>query len=210
MNAPPLRHAAKVVAVFDTPELVLHEHEQPFSHRHQYEVLGADGTALAAVEEELRPGFLGHVRSSRSVVLVAGDPVLFVERPGGPGRQDFHAVRPDGTELGRVRQENSWGAPRFELATLDGVLARLTGGAWGGREWTVTLHADPRPTSLRKGGDLLGGVQRRPRSLRRALVDADEFVLRTDPTLERDLRALLLVGVIALDFARDLQKSSGD
>jgi hypothetical protein len=53
-------------------------------------------------------------------------------------------------------------------------------------------------------------VQRRPRSLRRALVDADEFVLRTDPTLERDLRALLLVGVIALDFVRDLRKSSGD
>lgn len=197
------------MTVFDAPELVLREQGRVFSTRHHYEVLAPDGTALAEVAEEQRHGFLGIVTSSRHVVVAGGAPLLFVERPARWGqRLEFHAVRPDGSPLGRVRQENSWGAPRLEIATLDGFLARMTGGAWGSREWTVTLHADPRPTSLRKEGDLLAGVHRRRRAFDRVLVDADEFVLSTDPTLEPDLRALLLVAVVALDGVRDQQKRS--
>ncbi|MEZ0493226.1 phospholipid scramblase-related protein [Kineococcus sp. TBRC 1896] len=198
-----------MTAVFDAPELVLHEEGRVFSTRHHYDVLAPDGTALAVVEEEQRLGFLGIVTSSRYVVVADGAPVLFVERPARWGqRLEFHAVRPDGSPLGRVRQENSWGAPRLEIATPDGVLARMTGGAWGSREWTVTLHADPRPTSLRTAGDVLGGVHRRHRTFGRAVADADEFVLSTDPALDPDLRALLLAGVVALDGVRDQQKRS--
>lgn len=199
-----------MTTVFDAPELVLHEHGRVFSNRHHYDVLSPAGEVLAEVVEETRLGFLGAVVSSRYVVVAGGAAVLFVERPGTWGRLEFHALRPDGSPLGRVRQENSLGAPRLELATPDGVLARMTGGAWGSREWSVTLHADPRPTSLRKGGEVIAGVHRRKRSFDRVLVDADEFALSTDPTQDPDLRALLLVGVVALDGVRDRQKSSGD
>lgn len=197
-----------MTTVFDAPELVLHERGRVFSDRHEYGVLTPDGELLAVVEEDVRYGFLGTLASSRYTVSSAGRLLLTVERPGFWGRMEFHGVRPDGVPFGRVQQENTWGAPRLELATLDGVLARMTGGEWGSREWSVTLHADPRPTSLLTAGDVIAGVQRRPRSFDRFLVDADEFVLRTGPSVDPELRALLLVGVIALDGVRDQQKKA--
>jgi hypothetical protein len=180
-----------------------------WSNRHRYDVLGLDGTLLANVEEKARYGFLGILSSSRYLVTGAEGLLMTLDRPGSFGRLEFLVTRGDGVPLGRVRQENSWGAPRLELAVPDGRLARMTGGSWGSRDWALTLQFDPRPTALGKPGDQLAGVHRRKRTLGRALVDADAFGISTDPALDREMRALVLAAVIALDGVRDAQKSSG-
>lgn len=201
--------------VFDAPDVLLYEHRGTFSVRHRYEIVLPDGTPAAAVEETLGAGgaFFGRVVSSRYLVQDASGVLLAIERPGSFGKSEFFATWADGRPLGRVRQENSWAAPRFEFALADGRHGRMTGGGWGSRDWDVALHGDPRPASSWKPGDeprRIAAVHRERRSFDRVLVDADAFALSTDPTLDRDLRAVLLVGVVALDAVRDARKNSGD
>lgn len=208
-------HAVPVPDVFDAPDVLLHEHRTTFSTRHRYEIVLPDGTPAAAVEETRAAGgaLFGNTVSSRYFVQDAGGVLLTIDRPGAVGRSEFFATWADGRPLGRVRQENSWAAPRFEFALADGRNGRMTGGGWGGRDWDIALHTDPRASSLRKAGDeprRIAAVHRERRSFDRVLVDADAFALSTDPTLDRDLRALLIVGVVALDVVRDVRKNSGD
>lgn len=191
--------------LFDVADSVLHEHPTAWSNRHRYDVLALDGTVLATVEEKAKYGCLGILTSSRYFVTGPEGLLMTLDRPGSWGRLEFLVNRGDGAPLGKVRQQNSIGAPRLELALPDGRQLLLTGGSWGSRDWTLGVQFDPQ----RKPGEPVAGVHRRKRTLGRALVDADAFQISTDPTLDPELRALTLAAVIALDGVRDNQKSSG-
>jgi hypothetical protein len=126
-------------------------------------------------------------------------PIGAMERPGSfGGRSRFIVTNADGREAGTIEQENSFGAPRLLLTTVDGLVMRLLGGAFGGREWQLVDGLDESV--------LMGQVSQEYAGLGGLINDNQRFAVQLSPQLVGDHRLLAVMATICLDYIRDAKK----
>jgi uncharacterized protein YxjI len=181
------------------PVIVVRQQPKMFSQRAEYDLFTPAGQPLGSVVEQ--PGsakwLLGNMAHLRLVVAdAAGQPVLYLDKPGSWARSRFGVLDEHETLIGEVNQENILFAPQFAMWAADGATGRLDGGRMWSWEWTIEGAA----------GQQLGRVTKQFAGLAEMFTAADNYVIELSPDLTGPLRAVALTACVCLDVVRDQEK----
>jgi uncharacterized protein YxjI len=188
--------------LFDSPVLVVNQKAKIIELTNEYAVYDADGGQLGSVVEvgqgmarkALRlltqvDQYLTHRLEVRDA---AGQPVLALTRPGKVFKSRVVVARPDGSEIGQIRQENMIGKIRFAFEVGGQRVGGIQAENWRAWDFAVTDAQGAEVARIKKTWE---GIAKA------LLTTADNYVVRIHRPLDEPLRSLVVAAAVTVDTA---------
>lgn len=191
-----------IPALFSSSTLVVSQKVKVIELTNEYSVLDDSGNALGTVVEIGQSGFRKLLRlvSSLDQFLthrlevrdVDGTPILLITRPAKFLKSKVVVSRPDGTEIGRIEQENAIGKIRFAMRVGARQIGELAAENW--RAWDFAI-IDETGTEIARIKKTFEGIAKT------LFTTADNYVVRIHQQLEDPLRSLVVASALTVDTA---------
>jgi uncharacterized protein YxjI len=168
----------------------------------EYSVFDGNGNLLGAVRQtgqstlkkaaRLFTSLDQYLTHKLEIFDASGAPVLVLTRPAKVFKSTVVVERPDGSEVGRVVQENMVGKIRFGLESGGRRLGGIQGENW--RAWNFAIKDDTDTEVAR--------ITKTWEGLARTLFTrADHYVVQLHRQLEDPLRTLVVASALSVDSA---------
>ena len=188
--------------LFTEPILVVNQKTKIIELTNEYFVFDAAGTQLGAVRQTGQSPLKKALRLVSSVdqfmthtlevTDAAGVTQLTLTRPRKVFKSTIVVARPDGTEVGRIVQENMVGKIRFGIEAGGNRLGGIQGENW--RAWNFAITDG--------SGAEIGRITKTWEGLARtAFTTADHYVVQIHKQLEDPLRSLVVASSLCVDTA---------
>lgn len=189
-------------SVFTEPVLVVVQRDKLVEVTNEYDVHDRHGGLLGSVVQ------VGQSRSAKAVRLlgkadhfkrvelevrdVRGTPVLRMTRPAKIVRSRVLVQRPDGTDIGEIRQDNAFGRIKFSIVAGGDRVGGIAAKNWLSREFAITDH----------DGDGIAEITQTWEGLAKAVFStADNYVVRIHRPQPEPLASLLVASALTVDTA---------
>jgi uncharacterized protein YxjI len=168
----------------------------------EYSVLDESGALIGTVVEVGQSGLKKALRLVSSVDQflthrlevrdVDGTPILLITRPAKLLKSKVVVSRPDGTEIGRIEQQNAIGKIRFAMRVGDRQVGELAAENW--RAWDFAI--------VDESGAEIARIKKTFEGIAKTLfTSADNYVVRIHQQLEDPLLSLVLASALTVDTA---------
>jgi uncharacterized protein YxjI len=189
-------------SLFTEPVLVVNQKAKIIELVNEYDVYSQDGAKVGSVAE------VGQSTAKKVVRFVSsldqfmthryeirdaeGRPVLVLTRPRKIVKSSFVLTRPDGSEVGHVRQSNMFGKIRFSLEAGGAQLGSLNAENW--RAWNFSVQ-DASGAEVARITKTWEGLART------VFTTADNYVLEIKAPIDDPLRSLVVATALCIDTA---------
>ncbi len=188
--------------LFDEPVLVVNQKAKFVELTNEYAVFDANGNQLGSVVQVGQSAarkvlrfvsnvdqFLKHRLEVRDA---NGAAVLSLTRPAKVFKSTVIVTRPDGSEVGRIVQDNVFGKIHFALMAGEYKYGSINAENWRAWNFNIRDHADTEVARITK---TFGGL------LKAAFTTADNYVVQIHRPLEEPLRSLVIAAALTVDTA---------
>ncbi len=188
--------------LFDSPVLVVNQKAKLIELTNEYAVYDQNGTQLGSVvqvgqnaaRKVLRAltnvdQFLTHRLEVRDQT---GRVLLTLVRPGKVFKSTVIVSRPDGTEVGRIRQDNMFGKIRFAFEVGGQRVGGIQAENWRAWDFAVVDAQDGEVARIKKTWEGMAKAM---------FTTADNYVVRIHRELEEPLRTLVVASALTVDTA---------
>jgi uncharacterized protein YxjI len=188
--------------LFDSPILVVNQKAKLIEVTNEYAVYAANGGQIGSVVEVGQSAarkvlrvltnvdqFLTHRLEVRDA---AGRAVLSLTRPAKVFKSTVVVSGPDGTEIGRIRQDNMFGKIRFAFEVGGQRVGGIQAENWRAWDFAVVDAQDAEVARIKKTWEGL---------VKAAFTTADNYVVRIHRPLEEPLRSLVVASALTVDTA---------
>ena len=188
--------------LFTEPVLVVNQKTKIIELTNEYSVFDAAGKQLGAVRQTGQSTLKKALRLVSSVdqfmthtlevTDASGTTQLTLTRPRKVFKSTIVVARPDGSEVGRIVQENMVGKIRFGIEADRKRVGGIQGENW--RAWNFSITDD--------SGAEIGRITKTWEGLARtAFTTADHYVVQIHKQLEDPLRSLVVASALCVDTA---------
>ncbi len=188
--------------LFTEPVLVVNQKAKLIELVNEYAVASQDGTRIGSVAEVGQStakkvlrfvSSLDQFMTHRYEIRDAdGNPVLVLTRPRKLVKSSFVLTRPDGTEVGHVKQDNVFGKIKFALEAGGATVGSLNAENW--RAWNFNIRD--------ASGNEVARVTKTWEGLAKTVfTTADNYVLQITSPLEDPLLSLVVATALCIDTA---------
>ena len=188
--------------LFTEPILVVNQKTKIIELSNEYSVFDANGNQLGAVRQTGQSTLKKAARLFTSldqflthtleIVDASGTPALALTRPAKVFKSTVVVERPDGTEVGRIVQENMVGKIRFGLESGGRRLGGIQGENWRAWNFAIKDESDTEVARITKTWEGLA---------RTLFTTADHYVVQFHKQLEDPLRTLVVASALSIDTA---------
>jgi len=188
--------------LFDTPVLVVNQKAKLIELTNEYAVYDAHGTQLGSVVEvgqnvvrkavRLLSNFDQFLPHRYEVRDTSGRVVLHIHRPGKFIKSTVVVGLPDGSELGRIRQENAIGKIRFAFEVNGTRVGGIKAENWRAWDFAVVDAQDTEVARIKKTWEGMAKAM---------FTTADNYVVRIHRQLDDPLRTLVVASALTVDTA---------
>jgi uncharacterized protein YxjI len=188
--------------LFTEPILVVNQKTKIIELSNEYSVFDANGTRLGAVRQTGQSTLKKAARLFTSldqfmthkleIVDASGTPALTLTRPAKVFKSTVVVGRPDGTEVGRIVQENMVGKIRFGLESGGRRVGGIQGENWRAWNFAIKDESDTEVARITKTWEGLA---------RTLFTTADHYVVQFHKQLEDPLRTLVVASALSVDTA---------
>lgn len=188
--------------LFTEPILVVNQKAKIIEMVNEYLVFDQHGSKIGAVAEieqttakkvarlvSSLDQFLTHKYEIRDA---DENPVLVMIRPRKIMKSSFVVARPDGTEIGRVKQSNMLGKIKFALSAGNANVGSINAENWRAWDFHVTDAGGKEVARVTKTWEGLGKT---------LFTTADNYVLEIKEPLEDPLLSLVVATSLCIDTA---------
>jgi uncharacterized protein YxjI len=188
--------------LLDSPVLVVNQKAKLIEVTNEYAVYDQNGTQLGSVVEvgqnaarkALRiltnvDQFLSHRLEVRDA---QGRVVLTLHRPAKLVKSTVVVGAPDGTEIGRIRQENAIGKIRFAFEVGGQRVGGIQAENWRAWDFAISDATGAEVARIKKTWEGLAKAM---------FTTADNYVVRIHRPLEDPLRLLVVAAAVTVDTA---------
>ena len=188
--------------LFSEPVLVVNQKAKLIEITNEYAVYDAAGQRLGSVTQVGQSAarkalrvltnvdqFLTHRLEVRDAV---GNPVLALTRPAKIMKSTVLVNRPDGSEIGRLVQENMIGKIRFAMVVGEHRYGSINAENWRAWNFSIRDHTETEIARITKTWEGLGKAM---------FTTADNYVVRIHAPLEDPLRSLVVAAAVTVDTA---------
>ena len=188
--------------LFDSPVLVVNQKAKIIEVTNEYAVYDQNGTQLGSVAEvgqnAVRKAiriltnydqFLSHRLELRDM---SGRVQLSLHRPAKFLKSTIVVSGPDGTEIGRIRQENALGKIRFAFEAGDRKIGGIQAENWRAWDFAITDESGAEVARIKKTWEGLAKA---------VFTTADNYVVRIHRPLPDPLRQLVVAAAVSVDTA---------
>ncbi|NYJ73045.1 phospholipid scramblase-related protein [Allobranchiibius huperziae] len=196
------RHAEQGRNVFTEPVLVVSQKRKIIEITNEYAVYAQDGSQLGAVVEVGQSGMKKAVRllSNYDQFLThrlevrdnAGQVLLRLTRPAKVFKSTIVVEAPNGSEIGRLVQQNVFGKIRFGLLAGGAEVGSLNAENW--RAWNFAM-LDASGTEVARVTKTWEGL------LTTMFTTADNYVVHLHQDMPDPLRSLCIAAALTIDTA---------
>jgi uncharacterized protein YxjI len=189
-------------ALFTSNTFVVSQKVKVIELTNEYSVLDETGQPLATVVEIGQSGLKKALRLVSSVDQflthrlevrdVDGSPILHITRPAKFLKSKVVVSRPDGSEIGRIEQENAIGKIRFAMRVGGQQIGELAAENW--RAWDFAI-IDETGTEIARIKKTFEGIAKT------LFTTADNYVVRIHKTLTDPLLSLVVASALTVDTA---------
>lgn len=199
-----IRHDERMTtpALFAASTLVVNQKVKVIELTNEYSVLDENGQVLGTVVEVGQSGLRKAIRLVSSwdqflthrleVRDLDGTPILLITRPAKLLKSKVVVSRPDGTEIGRIEQENAIGKIRFAMRVDGRQIGELAAENW--RAWDFSI-VDETGTEIARIKKTFEGIAKT------LFTTADNYVVRIHKSLEDPLLSLVVASALTVDTA---------
>ena len=194
--------SAGTMDLFSEPVLVVNQKAKLIELNNEYSVFDAEGRKIGAVVQVGQSAARKAVRLLSNVdqfmkvhldVLDAqGRPVLRLTRPGKVIKSTVIVSRPDGTEVGRLVQENAIGKIRFAMVAGEHRYGSINAENWRAWNFSIRDHTEAEVARITKTWEGFAKA---------AFTTADNYVVQLHRPLEDPLRTLVVAAAVSVDTA---------
>jgi uncharacterized protein YxjI len=188
--------------LFTEPVLVVNQKTKIIELTNEYSVFDAAGKQLGAVRQtgqttlkkaaRLLTSLDQFMTHTLEVTDASGAVQLTLTRPRKVFKSTIVVQRPDGSEVGRIVQENMVGKIRFGMETDGKRLGGIQGENW--RAWNFGIMDD--------AGTEVGRITKTWEGLARTVfTTADHYVVQIHKELPEPLRSLVVASALCVDTA---------
>ncbi len=188
--------------LFTEPVLVVNQNTKIIELTNEYSVFDAAGKQLGAVRQTGQSTLKKALRLVSSVdqfmthtlevTDTAGVTHLTLTRPRKVFKSTIVVTRPDGSEVGRIVQENVVGKIRFGIEAGGSRVGGIQGENWRAWNFAITDEA----------GTEIGRITKTWEGLARtAFTTADHYVVQIHKALPEPLRSLVVASSLCVDTA---------
>ncbi len=188
--------------LFTEPVLVVNQKTKIIELTNEYSVFDAAGKQLGAVRQTGQTTLKKALRLVSSVdqfmthtlevTDASGATQLTLTRPRKVFKSTIVVARPDGSELGRIVQENVVGKIRFGIEADGKRVGGIQGENW--RAWNFSIK-DESDTEIGRITKTWEGLART------AFTTADHYVVQIHKELPEPLRSLVVASALCVDTA---------
>jgi uncharacterized protein YxjI len=122
----------------------------------------------------------------------SGQPHLVLTRPRKIVKSSFVITRPDGTEVGQVKQANVFGKIRFSLEANGQPVGSLNAENW--RAWNFNIQDA-------SGNEVARITKKWEGLLKTSFTTADNYVVEINEQIQDPLRSLVVAAALCVDTA---------
>jgi uncharacterized protein YxjI len=202
--------AAGTGDLFSEPTLVVNQKAKIFELNNEYTVFDAEGQKIGAVVQVGQSGarkalrFVSNVdqflKVQLDVVDAWGRPVLKLTRPGKVLKSTVIVARPDGTEVGRLKQENAIGKIRFAMLVGEHRYGSINAENWRAWNFSIRDHTEAEVARITKTWEGFTKAM---------FTTADNYVVQIHRPLEEPLRTLVVAAAVSVDTALKQDEGGG-
>lgn len=188
--------------LFTAPVLVVNQRDKLVELTNEYDVFDGDGARLGTVVQVGQSGvakavrLLGKADHFKAVHLEVrdahGTPVLRMTRPAKIVRSRVGVRRPDGTDIGEIRQDSAFGRARFSILVEGRRAGGITATNWRAREFTITDRHD---------GEVARIVQTWEGLTKALFSTADNYVVQVHRPQPEPLASMIVAAALTVDTA---------
>ena len=188
--------------LFTESVLVVNQRDKLVETSNEYDVYDQNGNRLGTVAQ------VGQGRFARAVRLLGkndqfktvelevrdphGAPLLRITRPAKVFKSRVLVQRPDGSEVGEIRQENVFGRISFSILAAQQRIGGITAKNLRARDFTVTDHTDVEVAQIIQTWE----------GLTKALFStADNYVVRIHRHRPEPLASMIVASALTVDTA---------
>lgn len=182
--------------------LVINQRDKLVEVSNDYDVYDGDGGRLGRVVQVGQGGvaklvrLLGSNDQFKTVRLevhdVDGRPVLLLIRPAKVVRSRMLVQRPDGTDVGEIRQENFFGRTRFAFLVAGERVGGIRTANWRARAFTITDHDDVEVARITQSWEGL---------VKALFSTADHYVVQIHRPQPEPLASMIVASALTVDTA---------
>ena len=188
--------------LFTEPVLVVRQRDKIVEVTNEYDVYDRHGAPLGTAVQ------IGQDRLAKVIRLVGksdhfktvhleirdpdGSPVLQITRPAKIVRSRAVVRRPDGTDVGEIRQDTAFGRIRFSLLADGRRIGRIIATTWWAREFTITDHDDVEVARI---------VQTWEGLTKAVFSTADSYVVEVHGRQAEPLASMIVASALTVDTA---------
>ena len=188
--------------LFTEPVLVIEQRDKLVEISNEYDVYDRDGRPLGSVVQVGQSGvakavrLLGRGDQYRTHRLEVRDPhgapVLRLVRPAKVFRSRMLVQRPDGTDVGEIRQENVFGPIAFSFLVDQQRVGGITAENWRARAFTIADHT---------GTEIARIVQTWEGLTKAMFSTADNYVVQIHRRQSEPLASMVVASAVTIDTA---------
>jgi hypothetical protein len=188
--------------LFTEPVLVVNQKTKLIELTNEYSVFDAMGTQLGAVRQtgqstlkkaaRLLTSLDQYMTHTLEITDMTGAVQLTLTRPAKLFRSTIVVARPDGTEVGRVVQENVIGKIRFGLEADGKRVGAIQGENWRAWNFAITDETGAEIARITKTWEGLA---------RTLFTTADHYVVQFHEQLMNPLLSLIVASALSVDTA---------
>jgi uncharacterized protein YxjI len=194
--------AAGTGDLFSEPTLVVNQKAKLYELKNEYTVFDAEGNKIGAVVQVGQSGarkalrLLSNVDQFLKVQLdvtdAYGRAVMRLLRPGKILKSTVIVSRPDGSEIGRLKQENAIGKIRFAMLVGDHKFGSINAENWRAWNFSIRDHTETEVARITKTWEGFAKAM---------FTTADNYVVQIHRPLEDPLRSLVVAAAVSVDTA---------
>jgi uncharacterized protein YxjI len=184
------------------PVLVVNQKTKIIELTNEYAVFDASGTQLGAVRQtgqttlkkaaRLLTSLDQFMTHTLEVTDASGTTLLTLTRPRKVFKSTILVQRPDGSEVGRIVQENMVGKIRFGMEAGGTRVGAIQGENWRAWNFAITDEAGTEIARITKTWEGLA---------RTVFTTADHYVVQIHKELPEPLRSLVVASALCVDTA---------
>jgi uncharacterized protein YxjI len=202
--------AAGTGDIFSEPTLVVNQKAKLYELNNEYTVYDAEGNKIGAVVQvgqstarkavRLLSNLDQFLKVKLDVVDAFNRPVLHLTRPGKVLKSTVIVSRPDGSEVGRLKQENAIGKIRFAMLVGEQKLGSINAENWRAWNFSIRDHTETEVARITKTWEGLA---------RAMFTTADNYVVQIHRPLDEPLRSLVVAAAVSVDTALKQDDNGG-
>jgi uncharacterized protein YxjI len=188
--------------LFTEPILVVNQKTKLIELVTEYKVRDQEGNEIGAVAQvgqstvkkiarfvSSLDQFMTHTYEIRDA---SGEVLLVLTRPRKFVKSSFLLTRPDGTEVGQVKQSNVFGKIKFSLEANGQQVGSLNAENW--RAWNFNIQDA-------NGNEVARITKKWEGLLKTAFTTADNYVVEINGQMQDPLRSLVVAAALCVDTA---------